>query len=129
MQAFETTITVVQDDLDELNHVNNMRYIKWVNEIAKSNWEQIATATIKDSFFWVLLSHYIEYKQAAYLNDTILLRTYVTKTEGVKSTRIVEVYNKSTSKLLAKSETNWCLINKKTQKPARVTTEINNLFL
>ena len=129
MQTFETTITVVQDDLDELNHVNNMRYIKWVNDIAKSNWEQIATATIKDNFFWVLLSHNIEYKQPAYLNETLLLKTYVTKTEGVRSTRIVEIYNKNTSKILAKSETDWCLINKKTQKPARVTSEINKLFL
>lgn len=129
MQTFETTMIVVQDDLDELNHVNNMRYVLWVNDIAKTNWEQIATTKIKNEYFWVLLSHHIDYKQSAYLNDMLLIKTYVTKTVGVKSTRIVEVYNKKTSKLLAKSETNWCLISKKTQKPARITPEISNLFL
>ena len=129
MKTFETTITVDQDDLDELNHVNNVRYVQWVNDIAKLNWEQIATSTIKSEYFWVLLSHHIDYKQSAYLNDSILIKTYVTKSEGVKSTRIVEIYNKNTSKLLVKSETNWCLIRKKTLKPARITSEIRSLFL
>jgi acyl-CoA thioester hydrolase len=129
LKPFETTIVVTEHDLDDLNHVNNVRYVQWVNDIAKQNWEQIAPPTIKEEYFWVMLSNHIDYKQAAYLNDTILIKTYVSKSEGVKSTRIVEIYNKDSSKLLAKSETNWCLISKKTQKPTRITSEINNLFL
>ncbi|MDO6596946.1 thioesterase family protein [Oceanihabitans sp. 2_MG-2023] len=128
MQTFETTIIVTKQDLDNLNHVNNIRYVQWVNDIAKQNWEQIAPTPIKKEYFWILLSHHIEYKQPAFLNDVLLIKTYVTKSEGVKSTRIVEIFNKDTFKLLAKSETNWCFISKKTQKPTRITTAISCLF-
>ncbi|MFD2541724.1 acyl-CoA thioesterase [Lacinutrix gracilariae] len=128
MKPFETTIVVDEHDLDELNHVNNVRYVQWVNDIAKLNWNTVATSSIKENYFWVLISHHIDYKQAALLNDTVVIKTYVTKAQGVTSTRIVEMFNKNTSKLLAKSETNWCLISRKTQKPARITPEINSLF-
>lgn len=129
MKTFETNIVVTAHDLDDLNHVNNVRYVQWVNDIAKQNWEQIATPTIKSEYFWVMLSNHIDYKQAAYLDDSLLIKTYVTKSEGVTSIRIVDIYNNKTNALLATSKTNWCLINKKTQKPARITPEIRNLFI
>ena len=128
MKTFETNIVVTAHDLDDLNHVNNVRYVQWVNDIAKQNWEQIATPTIKSEYFWVMLSNHMDYKQAAYLDDSLLIKTYVTKSEGVTSIRIVDIYNKKTNALLATSKTNWCLISKKTQKPARITPAIRNLF-
>ena len=128
MQIFEKLITVTQDDLDELNHVNNVRYVKWVNDIAKDHWLQNTTEAIRNDFFWVLLNHKIEYKNPAVLNDIVKLTTYITKSGGVTCTRIVEVYNQKTQKLLASSETNWCLVSCKTQRPTRINQEIANLF-
>jgi len=129
LKTFETNIVVTAHDLDDLNHVNNVRYVQWVNDIAKQNWEQIATPTIKSEYFWVMLSNHMDYKQAAYLDDSLLIKTYVTKSEGVTSIRIVDIYNNKTNALLATSKTNWCLISKKTQKPARITPAIRNLFI
>ena len=100
MKTFETNIVVTAHDLDDLNHVNNVRYVQWVNDIAKQNWEQIATSTIKSEYFWVMLSNHIDYKQAAYLDDSLLIKTYVTKSEGVTSIRIVDIYNNKTNALL-----------------------------
>lgn len=128
MQIFEKHITVTKDDLDELNHVNNVRYVQWVNDIAKEHWLQNTSNNIRNIYFWVLLNHHIDYKSPAILNDVIKLKTYVTKAEGVTSTRIVEMYDSKTKKLLVKSETNWCLINSKTLQPTRINSEITNLF-
>ncbi len=128
MQVFEKLITVSQDDLDELNHVNNVRYVQWTQDIAKEHWLQYATEEILNDFFWVLLNHHIEYKSSAILNDIIKLKTYVVKAEGVTSTRIVEMYHNKTNKLLLKSKTHWCLISSKTLRPTRINSEIANLF-
>jgi acyl-CoA thioester hydrolase len=128
MQIFEKLITVTTEDLDELNHVNNVRYIQWANAIAKEHWEQNTTKDISDNFFWVVISHFIEYKSSALLDDTIKLKTYIRKTEGAKSTRVVEMYRAQTEKLIVKSETIWCLINSKNLRPSRITTEIASLF-
>ncbi|MEN3322258.1 thioesterase family protein [Mariniflexile soesokkakense] len=127
MQTFETTLVVTQNDLDELNHVNNIRYVEWVQDIAKAHWLKNASSKIIKDYHWVMLSHYIEYKSSALLNDVIKLKTYVINSEGVTTTRIVEIYNDA-DKLLAKSETTWCLISSKTKRPSRITPEIINLF-
>ena len=128
MQRFEILKTVTKGDLDELNHVNNIRYVSWVNDIAQLHWKNNATKRIRNNYYWVLLSHFIEYKSPAFLNDTIKLETYVIKSEGVTSSRIVEMYNNQTLKLLAKSETKWCLMAVNTNRPTRITKEIINLF-
>ncbi|MCB0464033.1 MAG: acyl-CoA thioesterase [Flavobacteriaceae bacterium] len=129
MKIYEQTIIVKPDDLDELNHVNNVRYIEWVNDVAKSHWTKLATQDMLQNYFWVLINHHITYKSQAVLNDNILLKTSVKSSEGVTSTRIVEIYNYDTQKLLATSETKWCFMDAKTKKPARITSEIINLFL
>ena len=128
MHIYEKLITVAQDDLDELNHVNNVRYVKWVNDIAKEHWLQNTTENIHEEFFWVMLSHQLQYKGEAVLNDVIKLKTYVIKAEGATSTRIVEMYHNKTQKLLVKSETNWCLMSSKTLRPTRINSVIANLF-
>ncbi len=128
MQVFEQTITVTQNDLDELNHVNNVRYVQWINDVSKAHWYNKATPDMLKSYVWVVLKHHIDYKNAAFFNDMIKLKTYVILTKGVKSIRVVEMYNENTNKLLVKSETNFCLLTKATLKPTRIPEEISNLF-
>jgi len=128
MHTYEKNITVSSDDLDELNHVNNVRYVQWVNDIAKEHWYQNASQEMLDNFIWVVIKHCIQYKGAAFLNDVLKLKTYVLFSEGVTSMRIVEIYNDTTKKLLVKSEINFCLINKQSNRPTRIPENILNLF-
>ncbi|WP_339895402.1 thioesterase family protein [uncultured Algibacter sp.] len=128
MKTYETTLVVTKEHIDDLNHVNNVHYVQWVQDIAKAHWQSKASVELQTKYSWFLLSHFIEYKGAAFLNDIIKLKTYIAKAEGVKYTRIVEMYNASTNKLLAKSETKWCFMNTKTQRPSRIPLEIVDLF-
>jgi acyl-CoA thioester hydrolase len=128
MDIFETKITVKESDLDELNHVNNIRYVEWVQEIAKQHWFKKATSNILNTCFWVMTNHCIEYKNSALLNDTLNIKTYIKSNEGAISTRIVEISNGQSNVLIAKSQTKWCLISIKTKRPVRITEEITQLF-
>lgn len=128
MLIFEKHITVTSEDLDARKHVNNVRYVQWVQDIAEENWIANTSTTIRDNYYWVMLSHYIQYKAEAVLGDNLLLKTYVTKSEGLKSTRMVEIYNRNTNKLLTTSETIWCFMSHKTNKPTRITQDIIDLF-
>ena len=128
MKTLEQEITVSVDDLDELNHVNNVVYIDWVQDIAKNHWNSLVSNEIKKNYYWVLLEHQIKYLSPAFLNDRIRLKTYIEKTEGVKSNRVVEIYNLNSNKLLVNSITTWCLVNAKTNKPNRITDEIRQAF-
>jgi len=128
MTVFELTHTVISEDLDDLMHVNNVRYVQWVQDIAKAHWEAATTPLQQHDNIWVLVSHHIDYKAAAKLNDEIHLKTYVTRSEGVTSTRLVEMYHKGTKRLIVKSETKWCLLDALTKKPKRITAEIVDVF-
>mgnify|MGYP001501946909 CR=1 FL=1 len=128
MKTLEKEITVSKNDLDDLNHVNNVIYIHWVQEIAKEHWKSLVSNEIIKNYYWVLLEHQIKYLNPALLNDKIMIKTYIEKTEGIRSNRIVEIYNRNNDKLLVKSKTIWCLINAKTNKPNRITDEIRKAF-
>ncbi|WP_422104927.1 acyl-CoA thioesterase [Winogradskyella sp.] len=128
MQTYEKTITVSEEDLDQLNHVNNVRYVQWVQDMAEAHWLQNATKAILDHYFWVLVSHHIDYKNQAVLGDQLRLKTYVSKSEGIFSIRQVDIYNASNDKLIVKSETKWCLMSIKTKRPTRIPAEIITLF-
>lgn len=128
MQSFETHLIVAQEDLDNLNHVNNVRYVQWVQDVAVQHWNAQATEKILSEYFWVLLKHTIAYKNPAILGDVITLKTYIKSSAAVTCIRMVEIYNKNTDKLLASSETTWCLLSQKNMRPSRITDEIRTLF-
>lgn len=128
MKILEQEITVSKNDLDDLNHVNNVVYVNWIQEIAKNHWNVLVSDEIKDNYYWVLLEHNIKYLHSALLNEKIIIKTYIEETKGVKSSRIVEIFNKGTNQLLVTSKTIWCLINAKTDKPSRINDEIRKAF-
>jgi acyl-CoA thioester hydrolase len=128
MQNYTTEIIVKTEHIDDLQHVNNIQYVIWVQDIAIVHWEKAITKAISENYFWILLEHHIEYKKPAFLNDFIEVTTYIKENKGVTSTRCVEFYNKKTNTLLASSTTTWCLFNKISKKPNRITQEIMNCF-
>ncbi|MBU3027052.1 thioesterase family protein [Zobellia galactanivorans] len=128
MQRYRKTITVQKDDLDELNHVNNVRYVQWMQDISKEHWMTVAPEEMRRGIIWVVMTHHITYKNAAVLGDVIEMETYIQKSRGAVSVRIVEMHNKKTGELLLKSSTEWCLLNADTLKPARISKEIKEVF-
>lgn len=39
MKTYSEAFDVVPNDLDDLNHVNNIRYVEWIQEISKRHWK------------------------------------------------------------------------------------------
>ncbi|MFT4830896.1 MAG: acyl-CoA thioester hydrolase [Psychroserpens sp.] len=129
MVPFEKDIYVQQEDLDDLNHVNNVRYVQWIQDISKEHWQEKAPESLKEGIIWVVLNHNISYKSAAKLNDHIKIRTYIAKTKGAISTRIVEMFDAVTNVPIVHAKTEWCMLNATTFKPMRVSEEIQNIFI
>lgn len=128
MKIYTTTIQVEQEDLDALDHVNNVRYVQWVQDVAGAHWHSAATSEMKKQYFWVVIRHTVDYKSPAVLHDFINIRTFVKDAEGARSTRVVEMFNSETDKLIVRAETVWCLMSRSSKRPARITGEIVNLF-
>lgn len=126
--VYSHTIKVQSTDLDELNHVNNVVYVQWVQDAAAAHWNSIASSAIKEKFFWVVIRHEIDYRSPALLHDEIVARTWVQDYNGPKSTRIVQLIRKKDERVLAEAKTTWCLMDAISKKPVRVGEDIRNTF-
>ena len=61
-ESFELAITITPEDIDELGHVNNVVYLRWVQETAVAHWRAAATPAQQAEVVWVVVRHEIEYK-------------------------------------------------------------------
>ena len=43
-ERFELRIQIQPDDIDELGHVNNVVYLRWVQDVATAHWRAAAPA-------------------------------------------------------------------------------------
>jgi len=128
MQYFENTIQVHADDLDDLEHVNNIRYIDWVQDISKAHWNAVISEEVRATMAWVVLHHDIRYKGAAKLTDTLIIRTHIASSKGAISTRVVDIIQQKTNEILVQAKTQWCLLNKTTYKPIRIPESVKKAF-
>ncbi|RKS53624.1 acyl-CoA thioester hydrolase [Gillisia mitskevichiae] len=127
-EIFEKTIKVKASDLDELKHVNNVQYVQWIQDIAKEHWEKRASEETLNTCFWVVIRHEIDYKQQAFLDEELLIQTFVGEHTHVTSQRLVNIVNKKTKKLLVKAKSTWCLMDYKTKKPVKISEEMVRVF-
>jgi Predicted thioesterase len=126
--VFTIPVVVQEADIDELNHVNNVVYLRWVQEVATAHWLQIASAQLWDRTQWVVLRHEIDYKSAASLHTEILASTWVGDSIGPRSNRFVKFCDQQTGKVLAQAKTTWCMLDASTGRPKRIEQEITDLL-
>ena len=125
-EVYLKEIIVQEGDIDQLNHVNNVTYLKWVQEIAGEHWYSKNLKAIDENYYWVVIDHYIKYSGQAFLNETIIAKTFVENMNGVKSLRNVSFYKED--KLIVEAKTNWCFMDAKRNRPTRIPEEISKLF-
>ena len=126
--TYEFVIPVETGDIDGLGHVNNIVYLRWVQEAAIAHWQAKASSESQAAVAWVAVRHEIDYKAPAFLGDEILIRTWVGNASGLTFERHTEMLRASDQKLLSRARTLWCPINVQTGRPQRVTPEIRAQF-
>jgi acyl-CoA thioester hydrolase len=127
LKKFRHPLQIISADIDTLGHVNNVVYLRWVQEAAEAHWNSLTSKSERTELAWVVIRHEIDYYQSTKITDELFALTWVESSDGVKSIRMVEIFNQA-EKLLAKARTTWCLIDAKTQRPKRISEEIKTLF-
>jgi acyl-CoA thioester hydrolase len=125
---FEMIVSVISEDIDEQNHVNNTVYLRWVQEVATAHWQAIANPEAQENIDWVVLRHEIDYKAPACSGDQVVLRTWVGKATRLTFERFTEILRSTDRELLSNARTLWCPINAQTGRPIRVPPEVREQF-
>ncbi|MBL7857467.1 MAG: acyl-CoA thioesterase [Cyclobacteriaceae bacterium] len=127
-KTFQHQFKVQQADIDELGHVNNVVYLRWVQDLAEAHWKNRAPSAVQKKYFWVVLRHEIDYLHPAFPGDAISGLTWVEDFQGARSNRIVQLYLQHTGQILAEAKTTWCLLEAATMKPKRIDEDVVSVF-
>ncbi len=127
-EVFELAISVQPDDIDQLGHVNNVTYVRWVQDAATAHWYAAAPPEDAAKLAWVVVRHEIDYKQPAFLGDTVLARTWVGTASRIVFERFTELVRAGDQAVLARARTLWCPVNARTGKPTSVSQEVRSRF-
>lgn len=123
---FSHTFAVSNEDIDEQGHVNNVAYVRWIQDVAVAHWFAVTDETMREKYTWVVLRHEIDYKKQSFEGEEIEATTWVGEPTRISWERFTEI--KRGEDLLVKAKSIWCLINREREKPSRITAEMIELL-
>lgn len=122
---------VLDDEIDDQGHVNNVEYVKWmqiaaVAHSAEQGWHAERYRELGAG--WVARTHVIEYLAPAYRGDEIIVQTWVSNFKKITSLRKYKIVQSRDETLLAVAETNWAFIGLTLRVPRRIPAELIDSF-
>jgi acyl-CoA thioester hydrolase len=115
-------IGIVADDIDFMGHVNNARYLNWVQDAVLAHWNSLAPPDAVAKYLWVALKHEITYRKPAFLDDQVMASVVLEKVQGARS--FYQTLIKRGEDVLAEVKSSWCCIDAETLRPARIAADI-----
>jgi acyl-CoA thioester hydrolase len=124
MDRFTITKTVEARHIDQMDHVNNVAFLKMVQDIATEHWRVIAPQGWEATMTWFCRRHEIDYLKPGFLGDELQLQTWVGEPSGATLERFTEISRLKDNAILVKCRTVWALIDVNTGRPRRVDASI-----
>jgi len=124
--SFSHSFRIEKSDIDAQGHVNNVAYVKWIQDVAVAHWFSATTELERDKYVWMVTRHEIDYKKQAFENEKVTATTWVGEPTRISWERFTEITRGED--LLVKARSVWCLIDRETLKPTRITNELKELF-
>ena len=129
MTPFELRITAQPEHIDELGHVNNAAWVRWIQDVATAHWYALAAPEHSDSYIWVVTRHEIDYLRAVGPGETVIGRTWVADApKGARFDRHM-LFLGEDGKPRVRAKTTWAIIDKASGRPIRVPPEVVAPFL
>lgn len=128
---YRRRIVVSPDDLDQNRHVNNIVYVRWMNDVAiehsaAGGWPM--SRYVDERAGWVVRSHSIEYLQPAGEGDEIALVTWVNAMKGSNCTRRYAFFRTRDRKQIVSAATVWVYVDLASGRILRIPEELRAAF-
>ena len=127
-ERFEIRLAVQPGDIDAQGHVNNVVYVRWVQDAATAHWNARTDARERASVAWVVIRHEIDYLRAALPGDTVAAVTWVGPASRHAYERNTELRREADGEVLARARTLWCPLDPATGRPCRLGESVRRRF-
>ncbi len=129
MTPFTRIFTAQPDDIDELGHVNNAVWVRWIQDMATSHWQAVAAPEHIAAYFWVVTRHEIDYRGNVGLGQSVTANTWIeSEPKGAQFDRRVDFVD-AAGKVIVRANTTWAMIDKATGRLVRVRPEVSAPFM
>lgn len=120
---FRTETIAAPADIDELGHVSNLVYLRWVLEVALAHsdalgYDGAAYRELGASF--MVRRHEIDYLRPALEGQRIDLSTWVDSWKRASCVRCTEIAVAGEGAVLARAATTWVFVSLSTGRPQRI---------
>jgi acyl-CoA thioester hydrolase len=120
--------TATPADIDELGHVNNAVWVRWIQDMATSHWNAVAAPEHIAAYIWMVTRHEIDYRGNIAAGESVTGLTWIeAQPKGAQFDRRVDFAN-AAGKVIVRVNTTWAMIDKASGRLARVRPEISAAF-
>lgn len=131
LRSFSATWIAEAADVDELGHVSNIAYVRWVQDVAMQHSAAVGldlAAYQRLGGVFVVRRHEIDYLVPALAGDSITLFTHVESWRGAASERKTRIVRDRDGVELARACTRWAYVSLTSGRPVRIRIEIQRAF-
>jgi acyl-CoA thioester hydrolase len=128
---FVFPIEVTNSDIDELNHVNNIVYLKWMIQAAIGHSQALGLGFGEFKKFggvFVVRRHEIDYLRSAVLGDQLNMYTWSEPMESSRALRVYHLVREKDQKKMLEAKTFWAFINPETGRPISIPEELRAIY-
>ncbi|MBX3156307.1 MAG: acyl-CoA thioesterase [Deltaproteobacteria bacterium] len=128
-QRFAIEITAAPGDIDELGHVSNLVYLRWVLEVATEHsrargWDHAAYRALGSVF--VVRRHEIDYVAQVRAGDRLVVETWVASWKLASCVRSTEL--RRGEQVVARAATTWAMMSIASGRPVKIPDELRAHF-
>jgi acyl-CoA thioester hydrolase len=128
-ERFAIPITPTSADIDELGHVSNLVYLRWVMDVAMAHSRSVGWDVGRYRDFgaaFMVRRHEIDYVSQVTLGETLRAETWVDSWRMASCIRKTELLRDG--KVVARAATTWALIGLPSGRPVRIPDDLAALF-
>lgn len=129
--VFDLKRKVQPEDIDVLGHVNNVVYVKWMQDVAAAHIESLGLGInqyLELKHAMVAVEHHVQYRKACFEGEEIVLRTWLNDLNAFYSFRQYVFYRASDQSVVFTGQTKWACVEISTGRPKRLSPTFTQAY-
>lgn len=131
-EPYACSIAVGSEQIGQvIPHVSNIEYVRWLDRAAELHADSLGYTRqwlLERGIMWFVARHEIDYLAEAWLEDELIIATWVRDMRKVKSWRDYLIIRPADQSIICRASTLWVLVDLKMRKPIRVSPDMVQQF-
>ncbi len=131
MPRFALEVTAAPTDIDDVNHVSNLVYVRWIQEVAVAHSTALGWPFDRyrqHGAIFVVRRHEIDYVAPVLLGQGVRIETWVESVKAASCVRRTEIFRASDKQVVCRGSTLWAFMSFEAGRPQRIPEQVLEAF-